>query len=328
MIKPKYPIYVISKGRHDCCLTANFLLKDGTDFHIVIDFTKLNPDEVYQELFASKKNLYNEGHKIKIRGISVECYVQDSNQPHVSLGEYSILKNSWVKIPSKRRANFDQDSTRVKYEKLKQVVEHALKSTDPKFISDVLLKIKRYRSAGLEKGGEFSPENLAYKAVRAQGAIDKLYKRRDLMHGKQLSIENTVIKEDRELTELVAQFKQSLNETNFDRIANSIHESKVLDKPTPTVEQIAKKHCVSTLHVKKQLVQGIQVEKEHTKSANVAKEIALDHLNEDPDYYTKLSQAQLEESKLANLLASAGLAIAGTAGLEISNYFNKNKSKQ
>jgi hypothetical protein len=185
------------------------------DLHIVVDFNKLNPDDVYQELFASKKNLYNEGHKIKIRDISVECYVQDSNQPHVSLGEYSILNNKWLKIPSKRRANFDQTATRAKYEKLKHVVEHALKSTDPKFISNLLLKIKRYRSAGLEKGGEFSPENLAYKAIKSQGVIDKLYKRRDLMHGRQLSIENTV-NEGRKLTDLVAQFQQALKETKFD----------------------------------------------------------------------------------------------------------------
>jgi hypothetical protein len=37
MSEPRYPIYVISKGRADCCLTANFLLKDGVDFHIVVE---------------------------------------------------------------------------------------------------------------------------------------------------------------------------------------------------------------------------------------------------------------------------------------------------
>tara|TARA_B100000519_G_C14243916_1_gene438780 strand:- start:1732 stop:2622 length:891 start_codon:yes stop_codon:yes gene_type:complete len=33
----KYPVYIISKGRHDCCLTANFMLKDKVDFKIVIE---------------------------------------------------------------------------------------------------------------------------------------------------------------------------------------------------------------------------------------------------------------------------------------------------
>ena len=31
MKKPNYPVYVISKGRYDSCLTANFLLKDKVD---------------------------------------------------------------------------------------------------------------------------------------------------------------------------------------------------------------------------------------------------------------------------------------------------------
>jgi hypothetical protein len=37
MDKPKYPIYVISKGRSDVCYTANFMLKDNVDFKIVIE---------------------------------------------------------------------------------------------------------------------------------------------------------------------------------------------------------------------------------------------------------------------------------------------------
>lgn len=36
-VTPKYPIYVISKGRHDVCLTARFLLRDGVDFRIVVE---------------------------------------------------------------------------------------------------------------------------------------------------------------------------------------------------------------------------------------------------------------------------------------------------
>jgi len=37
MIKPKYPIYIISKGRADKCLTANFLIKDNVDFKLVVE---------------------------------------------------------------------------------------------------------------------------------------------------------------------------------------------------------------------------------------------------------------------------------------------------
>ena len=34
---PRYPIYVISKGRWDTALTAKFLIKDGVPFHLVVE---------------------------------------------------------------------------------------------------------------------------------------------------------------------------------------------------------------------------------------------------------------------------------------------------
>ena len=68
------------------------------DLHILVDFDKLPDDEVYQELFNAKKTLYNDTHDIKVHGVPVELYVQDSNQPVVSLGEYSILTVSYTHL--------------------------------------------------------------------------------------------------------------------------------------------------------------------------------------------------------------------------------------
>lgn len=42
-----------------------------------------------------------------------------------------------------------------------------------------------------------------------------------------------------------------------------------------------------------QLKKGIKVEFEHTKDHNLAQEIAMDHLSEDPEYYSKLDKAGL-----------------------------------
>lgn len=51
---PKYPIYVPSRGRHDCCLTAKFLLRDGVPFHLVVE-----PQETdaYQKEFGKDRVL-------------------------------------------------------------------------------------------------------------------------------------------------------------------------------------------------------------------------------------------------------------------------------
>lgn len=70
--------------------------------------------------------------------------------------------------------------------------------------------------------------------------------------------------------------------------------SQLLNKPTPSIQQIAKKHRIDYTTMMHELQRGIQTELEHTNSISVAKEIALDHLNERPDYYrliNKLEQA-------------------------------------
>lgn len=67
---------------------------------------------------------------------------------------------------------------------------------------------------------------------------------------------------------------------------------KVLDVKTPSIENIAKKFDVGIAWLKQQLKAGISVEKEHTTKDDIAEEIALDHLNEDPEYYIKLKKIE------------------------------------
>lgn len=71
-----------------------------------------------------------------------------------------------------------------------------------------------------------------------------------------------------------------------------LNEAKGLDVKTPSLDALAKKHGVSIDVLKKQLDMGIKVELEHTTDKAVAKEIALDHLNEFPDYYDRLEKAE------------------------------------
>lgn len=44
----------------------------------------------------------------------------------------------------------------------------------------------------------------------------------------------------------------------------------------------------------KELRKGTKVEMEHTNDPNIAKEIAKDHLMEDPEYYVKLKKMEGE----------------------------------
>jgi hypothetical protein len=60
-----------------------------------------------------------------------------------------------------------------------------------------------------------------------------------------------------------------------------------------TLTDIAKHHNISPQTLKNEFIKGYAIEREHTTDINIAKEIALDHLYEDPNYYSKLSKIEI-----------------------------------
>ena len=64
-------------------------------------------------------------------------------------------------------------------------------------------------------------------------------------------------------------------------------------------EEIAKKHKISLDTLEPELKKGIKIESEHTGDKRMARMIALQHLEELPDYYTRLKKAEKvnEETK-------------------------------
>tara|TARA_R110000868_G_scaffold248017_3_gene504375 strand:- start:488 stop:772 length:285 start_codon:yes stop_codon:yes gene_type:complete len=85
-------------------------------------------------------------------------------------------------------------------------------------------------------------------------------------------------------------FLKIVNEERKKRESDSLFLEQL--KPYKTVEEIAKKHKVPVEKIKQQLKLGIKVEKEHTKSSKLASEIALQHLDEVPDYYDRLKKVE------------------------------------
>lgn len=65
-----------------------------------------------------------------------------------------------------------------------------------------------------------------------------------------------------------------------------------LNKKVLSISALAKKHKVDPSYIKRQLERGIKVEHEHTTKLRVARQIALAHLGEDPDYYKKLKKIE------------------------------------
>ena len=68
-----------------------------------------------------------------------------------------------------------------------------------------------------------------------------------------------------------------------------------------TIEDLAEMHGVDLDKMKIQLKMGIKVEYEHTRDKSISTEIAMDHLYEIPDYYTRLSKMEGEAKKEGEL---------------------------
>ena len=97
-----------------------------------------------------------------------------------------------------------------------------------------------------------------------------------------------------------------------------------------TLEDIARQHDEKgyydvedmVLSLKKQLQKGIKVEMEHTNDKNIAKEIVMNHLFEDPNYYDKLSKIEASESTTASSSGSYSAPMLGKMKRPISTIHN------
>ena len=164
------------------------------DLHVVADFTQFSEEllPLYQELFKVKKTLFNTDHNIKIFGYDVELYVQDSNEAHFSSGVYSVLNNEWNNKPKKENVKIDKNLIRQKSNQWMEIIDTALDAASDVTAEDARDiikkckdKLKKYRTCGLEKEGEYSDENLVFKVLRRNGYIEKL-----------MNFENDVVDKD------------------------------------------------------------------------------------------------------------------------------------
>lgn len=85
-----------------------------------------------------------------------------------------------------------------------------------------------------------------------------------------------------------------MNRINIKECIATVLESKITGGKAEglTLNDIAKKHKVDITHLKKEFLMGKGVEMEHATDPQIAQQIALDHLYEMPNYYTKLKKME------------------------------------
>jgi hypothetical protein len=119
--------------------------------------------------------------------------------------------------------------------------------------------------------------------------------------------------------------------TNTNRRGQSDPQAKLAMregfKGHKSVEEIAKKHKVSPSVIQKQLEMGMKVEKEHTTDGDQAMDIALQHLDEIPNYYSKLKKVE-KVQEMISTSAQTGRRFRDISSPEDQREFQKEKLKR
>lgn len=168
----------------------NYTEHSDLDLHLVVKIPSAS-QYYLKPLFDAKKNQYNLIHDVKIKGIDVELYVQDVAQKHHSAGIYSVLNDQWISKPVPMRIKINDSDVEEKVKNYINKIKAALHSKDINVASEIKDEINKLRKSGLEQGGEFSVENIAFKVLRAKGYIDQLRQHIYDLEDRALSLENT-----------------------------------------------------------------------------------------------------------------------------------------
>ena len=145
------------------------------------------------DYFKSKKEIWNQTHEgIRIYGYPVEISVENEDDPGVSSGVYSLVKNKWIVEPD----NFDDARLNEKYIKefaakvmtdIDNIEKRIKKETSNSKLDELSNKtmtlfkrLKNMRKEGLDRSGEMSSGNIIYKLLRRTKYLDKIW---DIING-------------------------------------------------------------------------------------------------------------------------------------------------
>ena len=111
----------------------------------------------------------------------MEIYFQDTNEPHLSTGVYSIQNDEWDVEPKPVAASIDYANIEKKATDISDRItdiERMMDEGEEDKVLDAIdrlkAKIRNMRKTGLEGAGQFSVENLAFKVLRRSEELKRL----------------------------------------------------------------------------------------------------------------------------------------------------------
>ena len=175
----------------------NWSKYSDVDLHILYDFSKVDENrELVIQFFKNLQTNWNNRHDIYMSGYEVEIYFQNSTEPHISTGVYSIQNDEWLTKPKPVAASIDYANIEKKAEDISDRIDHIEKMMEDEEGDAVLdaidrlkAKIRNMRQSGLEGAGQFSVENLAFKVLRRSEELGRLSDLKAKAYDETMSIE-------------------------------------------------------------------------------------------------------------------------------------------
>lgn len=179
----------------------NYTPTSDIDLHIVVDFDKFDNPELLKKYFDEAKLNWNRVHDLKLGKQNIEVYIQDNEDHPEYRGEYSLMNDKWLRRPSYVSIDIPDEEIEKKTKLFKQQIDKLEKTgkDNPEKAIELTNKIKErlknFRQAGLDKDGEYSLENLAFKDLRNTGYLEKLSNLKNSFIDKTLSLVESVDKD-------------------------------------------------------------------------------------------------------------------------------------
>lgn len=169
------------------------------DLHLVVDFNEIDKNtELVKKWLDDARTIWNKNHDVDIIGYEVEIYVQDESEAHISTGVYSIPRDEWLVTPDKERPTVNWKEVQKKTASLMDGIDEVETMSTQGDVDATIAyadklkeKIRKFRKSGLEKGGEFSVENIAFKTLRRNGYLEKLSKIKDTAYDDNVSLQES-----------------------------------------------------------------------------------------------------------------------------------------
>ena len=160
------------------------------DLHIIVDMNKIyGGGSLVENFLDAKRRLWNKTYDVELYGTPVEVYVEDDDET-VRGNKYSLISNEWLVREPLKDTQYDDRSVRAKYGYLTRHLTRILDRADSVDDLDrVMRKLKQYRQSGLDQHGEFSTENLVFKALRNNGWLERIQELRVTLTNKSLSLD-------------------------------------------------------------------------------------------------------------------------------------------